>query len=244
MGAWSARAAHGVRYCVTVQSYSNLRMEARLTQDSMVPGATMTITATLSEYGIPVANRAAVRAEVERPDGTRTTLTLAEGDDGRFEAGIGASVEGVYRFHLKATGVTLRGLPFTRERLLTGAVFQGQQPLADWRSGERRWNGPLRVAQCLLQGRTFGRFFAEHGIDVDALRRCVERSCRRGRHLSDDEARERREGSERPDKSRRPLPPRSALKSSRCSNDSSRQGSRPRPSTQSGEVLEGAVEVP
>ena len=165
--------------------------------------------------------------------GRRSTLTLAEVDDGRFEAGIGASVEGVYRFHLKATGVTLRGLPFTRERPTIGAVFQaGNNP---WPTGDPGAALERTSASCskvrLLQGRTFGRFFAEHGIDVDALRRCVERSCKKGRHLSDDEVANAK-GSERPDKSRRPLPPRSALKSSRCSNDSSRQGSRPRPSTQ------------
>ena len=37
VGAWSARAAHGVRYCVTVQSYSNLRMEARSPRTAWCP---------------------------------------------------------------------------------------------------------------------------------------------------------------------------------------------------------------
>jgi Common central domain of tyrosinase/von Willebrand factor type A domain len=193
VAAWSARAAHGVRYCVTVQSYSNLRMEARLTQDSMVPGATMRLRATLSEYGIPVANRAAVRADVERPDGTHTTLTLAEIEDGIFEASIGASIEGVYRFHLSATGMTLRGLPFTRDRLITGAVFLG---------GNNPWptSDPSRddvqtricdLLECLLDEGTLGRFFAQNDIDADALRRCVERWCKERRDLSDEEVRER-----------------------------------------------------
>jgi hypothetical protein len=191
VAAWSARAAHGVRYCLTVQSYSNLRMEARLTQDGMVPGATMRIRATLSEYGVPVAHRAAVRADVERPDGTRTTLTLAEIEDGTFEATMGTPVEGVYRFHLHAAGVTLRGLPFTRERLITGAVFLG---------GDNPWptSDPSRddtrlcdLLECLLGERTLGRLLAEHDIDADELRRCVERWCKERRDLSNEDARER-----------------------------------------------------
>jgi hypothetical protein len=193
VAAWSARAAHGVRYCMTVQSYSNLRMEARLTQDSMVPGATMRIRATLSEYGIPVARRAAVRADVERPDQTRTTLTLAEVEDGVFEASVAASIEGVYRFRLLATGLTLRGLPFTRERLLTGAVFVGGNnpwPTTD-PSQEVSETRLCELLECLLGDRTLRRFFAENDIDAEALRRCVERWCKGRRDLSDDEARER-----------------------------------------------------
>ncbi len=58
LGAWSARVAHGVRYSVNVQAFSNLKMEAQLTQSSLDLGATMTLRATLSEYGIPVTHRA------------------------------------------------------------------------------------------------------------------------------------------------------------------------------------------
>ncbi len=49
--AWLARLARGVRYCFTAQAHSNLRMDAKLTQTSMTPGASLAIRAYLSEYG-------------------------------------------------------------------------------------------------------------------------------------------------------------------------------------------------
>jgi hypothetical protein len=187
------RAAHGVRYCVTVQSYSNLRMESRLTQDNMTPGAAMRMRATLSEYGIPVTNRAAVRAEVERPDGTQTTLMLDEVENGVFEAATVASIEGVYRFHLSAAGQTLRGLPFTRDKLLTGAVFLGGNnpwPTSDPSKGTTD-DLLCHLLNCLLDQAVFGRFLAENRADADGLKRCIEEWCKRRHVLSEEEARER-----------------------------------------------------
>ena len=55
------------------------------TEQPLEPGATLTITATLSEYGVPVAGRATVLAEIERPDGSSFTLALPEVGDGRFQ---------------------------------------------------------------------------------------------------------------------------------------------------------------
>ena len=45
--------AHGVRYWVTVSSWSNLRMSARVTQSDFKPGATLRLSALLTEYGLP-----------------------------------------------------------------------------------------------------------------------------------------------------------------------------------------------
>jgi uncharacterized integral membrane protein len=128
--AFSRIQAHGARYSLTVQSYSNLRMNARLDQTSFVPGATMTLRVNLTEYGQPVDHRASVSAELRRPDGTNTVLSLSEVEPGIFETSVVATMAGVYRFHAVAAGVTMRSLSFTREQTLTGAVFQGgDQPL-------------------------------------------------------------------------------------------------------------------
>jgi len=122
--------AHGARYSLNVQSYSNLRMSARLDQTSFEPGATMTLRVGLTEYGQPVDHRASVSAELRRPDGTTTTLSLVEVEAGTFEASLIATMSGVYHFRALASGGTMRGLAFTREQTLTGAVFQGgDQPL-------------------------------------------------------------------------------------------------------------------
>lgn len=190
--AWASRLAHGVRYCFTAQAYSNLRMDARLTQPSMTPGAALTIRANLSEYGVPVAHRATVHALLDRPDGTQATVMLSEVDDGVFEATQPTSVEGVYRYRLIANGVTLRGLPFTRERLLSGAVVVGgDQPprTSDPTSGPG--SDLCELLDCLLDHGTLDSFLAEHKIDAGEIRRCIQRICQQPRQLSDKDLRER-----------------------------------------------------
>jgi hypothetical protein len=82
----SDRIGHGIRYSFSAQAFTNTRMDARLPQNSLQPGASITISATLTEYGIPVAPRANVRAERELPDKTRATLALSEADSGRFRS--------------------------------------------------------------------------------------------------------------------------------------------------------------
>ena len=59
------------------------------------------------------------------PYGTQTTLFLVEGESGVFQASTVAPFQGVYRFHVVASGVTMRGLPFTCEQLLSGVVVPG-----------------------------------------------------------------------------------------------------------------------
>lgn len=117
--------AHGARYSLSVQTWSNLRMSARLDQTNFEPGATMTLRVGLTEYGQPVDHRASVSAELRRPDNTTATLSLTEVEPGTFETSLIASLAGVYRFRALASGATMRGLLFTREQTLTGAVFPG-----------------------------------------------------------------------------------------------------------------------
>jgi hypothetical protein len=45
-----------------------------------------------------------------------------------FAASLTADLPGIYRFHLLAEGGTYRGAPFTREQLLTAAVFNEVRP--------------------------------------------------------------------------------------------------------------------
>lgn len=41
-------------------SFTNIRMKARLAQNHLEPGATLAISATLTEYGLPVSRRSKV----------------------------------------------------------------------------------------------------------------------------------------------------------------------------------------
>ena len=74
---------------------------------------------------MPVEHRAAIKAELERPDKTKAVLTLHEIEPGVFEVDMVASLSGAYHIRVLAYGKTLRGRKFTREQWLTGAVWKG-----------------------------------------------------------------------------------------------------------------------
>lgn len=193
----AAQAIHGVRYNLSVQSYSNLRMQAGLSQNSLQPGATLTVRAALSEYGIPVDHRATVHAELERPDNSKTTLTLAEIEPGIFEASTLAAIQGVYRFRLLASGFTMRGIAFTREQLLSGTVVLGgdNPPPTTVPPTTEQDKQLCDLIECLLKPEACGRFLMEHKIDPDTVKGCIEKWCnQRGGTPSEEELR-RREGT-------------------------------------------------
>jgi hypothetical protein len=172
-------------------------MQAGLSQNSLQPGATLTLHAALTEYGIPVDHRASVRAEVERPDNSLTTLALAEVEPGMFETSTVASIQGVYRFRLLASGITMRKIAFTREQLLSGAVvLGGDNPAPTSDPSTRAHDKQLcDLLECLLTPEVLGRFLAQYNVDANAVRHCIEQWCKqRLGSLSAEEARAR-EGS-------------------------------------------------
>jgi hypothetical protein len=188
-GSWPGRAAHGIRYNLSAHSFSNLRMNARVYQDSNQPGAHLTLRAILTEYGVPVEQRATVITEVERPDGTRATSGLAEIEPGVFETHLQASFPGVYRFQVLARGATMRGLPFTREQMLTAATVPGgDNPGASGSSSgdDRRL---CELLSCLLGPERLGRLLMEQHVDPAAIQECIDEWC--SRKPSQDELRVR-----------------------------------------------------
>lgn len=173
-------AAHGLRYSFNVHAYSNLRMKARLAQTGNEPGATITIRAVLTEYGIPVAARATCRAELTRPDNTGATLAMAEVEPGVFEAYLPALLPGIYRLRIVTEGRSLRGRQFTREQTLTGAVWKGGDtppPTSkdDPNTGDDRF---CRLIDCLLRQKSIQAALRKAEISVDELR-CLEQYCRK-----------------------------------------------------------------
>jgi hypothetical protein len=165
----------GVRYSLVAMSWSNIRMRANVSQSSFAPGANANFNLSLEEYGLPVEHRASVRAEVRSPDGSTQVLTLAEVRPGVFQGSTVLPLTGVYRFHVTATGVTLRGSSFTREAILTGGAFPGgDQPLPVGSSGTP--NNLSCLLQCLLKEKCVEEFLKRHQLDPVAIKRCVE-SC-------------------------------------------------------------------
>jgi len=155
-------------------------MQAQVSQNSLEPGATLTITATLTEYGVPVAGRATMHAEIERPDGSAFTLALPEVEDGRFQASTTAALPGVYRIRVIAAGVTMRGMPFTREQLLSAAaVLGGDNPPPQTGPGTKDHDEELcRLIECLLGPRSLGEFLMKNGVNPKAVLACIETWCK------------------------------------------------------------------
>jgi hypothetical protein len=177
-------AAHGLRYSLSAHAHSNLRMRCRLDQISFEPGATLTLTATLTEYGLPMDGRARVQAELTRPDGPKSFIALAETAPGIHTTSLVATQAGVYAFIVRASGSTLRGRPFTREQIVTGAVWRGgddPDPRTPDGGGDGGHGDLCCALKCLfsdavLTDRAVKRLM-EFGIDVRALRRCLAGCC-------------------------------------------------------------------
>ena len=172
--AFARAAAHGVHYSVNVHSWSNLRMKSHIAQSGMSPGSTMFLRATLAEHGVPVDHRALVRAEVTRPDGSGHVLPLSETSAGQFETTLAGNAPGVYKFRIVAEGSTLRGTPFTREDLLTGAITSSD--IVSTVPGTPN-EGLCRMLDCLLRKDVLGEYFKQHKIDADAVRKCARMLC-------------------------------------------------------------------
>ena len=171
--------AHGARYSFTAQTYSSLRMDAHLSQSGLEPGATLTLRAHLTEFGVPVERRAGVEVEVQQPDGNVTVVSLPEIAPGVFDTEVTATLLGLYRLRLAAAGTTLRGSPFTREQTFTAPILRnGDAPLptggAHPGSRDEQF---CRAIECLVDDDSLRRFFEERGLDVESLARCVTRLC-------------------------------------------------------------------
>jgi hypothetical protein len=106
-------------------------------------------------------------------------LKLVEVDPGVFEVSTVASISGIYHFRVLAKGKTLRGVPFTREQLLTGAVWRGgNQPPPTQGDDPTHCNERFcQLLRCLLQVKGVREYFLEKGIDFDGLAKCLAAFC-------------------------------------------------------------------
>ena len=129
--------------------------------------------------------------EVTPATGSAITVAMPEGDDSQFTAQFATTRSGVYRFRIRARGTTLSGEPFTRERILTGAVWRGGDHASDPGSNGQIIVDYLRerdarlceMLSCFFQ--RDGTLSAELeqrlralGIDLDYARKCLAEFCR------------------------------------------------------------------
>ncbi len=165
-------------------------MTARLDQSGMVPGANLTVRARLTQFGLPVTARSTVEVELERPDGSKAVLAMPEVEPGVFEVVTGAPMAGVYSARVLAEGTSLRNRPFTREQLLSAAVWIGgdQPPPRGGGDGGSYRDGKLcKLLLCLFTNESIQRFLKKPELDIDGVIACIKRCCE---HAADNDVRE------------------------------------------------------
>ena len=167
--------AHGVRYTALVHAYSNLRMACSLSQDSYEPGAKLLLRCLLTEYGQPLQTTASVRAALTLPDGSASTLNLTGVGAGAYETTVTAAIPAVYPFVVSATGSTSRHTPFTRQQVVTGAVWRGGDTPPPHSGENPTQEAFCRLLSCLarsLSPELKGQL-AKDGWSIDELLKCT-----------------------------------------------------------------------
>ena len=171
----NAAIGESLPYSLIAHAYSNLKFEARLQQDSLKPGAVVTLAASLRLYGVPFADDATVWAEVSKPDLTTENLMLARVAEGSYTTSFVASLPGVYPCRVRAEGYFRSKDKFTREKTLTAATYYGEGPGS---SGDDPW---CDLLHCLTSDKVLTKLAAEKlrklGVNVESLRKCVEKHC-------------------------------------------------------------------
>lgn len=171
--------ARSVPYNLIVHAYSNVTLKAHTGQASFEPGATIDLSASLAQSGIPLG-RGAVWVEVTRPDNAGQTVTLNEVDAGQFSGRYVTTIPGIYRMRFRARGATQSGQPFTREKTLTAAVWRGGDVPQNPGGTVSYW---CDLVRCLMEGGAISpdleKRLAAFGVDIAKVRRCVDLICSR-----------------------------------------------------------------
>ena len=189
----SAASRGALPYSVVVHAYSSVEFRARAEQESFVPGSVVTLHASLTQSGLPIAD-AAVWATVSTPSGSSFDVELAPGVDG-WQGDFVAAASGVYEARVRARGRTRAGLPVTREQLVTAVAWRGADrpgdPAGDPHAPSGAGDGDggtgggchwCHLLRCVLgpDGAIDDRLLkrlAEAGIDVERLWKCLDRCC-------------------------------------------------------------------
>lgn len=168
--------AESIPYSLVAHTYSNLQFDATLEQDSLKPGAKVTLRASLKEYDVPFTAEATVWTEITQPDSSATNLKLERISTGVYSAAFTASSAGVYPCRVRAEGYFNSSDKFTREKSLTAAVYYG-----DYSPTPGKEDTLCELLRCLLSGKVLtGRALEklrEAGVDLKALAKCLEAHC-------------------------------------------------------------------
>jgi hypothetical protein len=179
LAAIKASAVRGsLPYSFVAHAYSNLTFSASKYQESLQPGASVTLSGVLKEYDVPLSTPATVWAEITNPDLSSFDLKLNKDGAGSYSAAFKTSSPGVYTCRVRAQGLTSSGSPFTREQTVTAGVYCGDHNPVPGSGAE----GPIcQLIECFLSDTVLSpegiRRLAEMGIDVKRLKECVAKAC-------------------------------------------------------------------
>ncbi len=170
-------------YSFLTKVYSNLNLNVALTQKSSEPGSEIIITASLTEYGIPMQTLAAVRAEITKPDLSTSVINLKQSDEAEYVGKFTCKNIGVYSFRIIAEGYTIYQTPFTREKTLTAGISdesgsENNLLLNYLRSRDEKL---CHLFKCIFSDKIINpevlRFLKEKGIDIENLKKCFDQFC-------------------------------------------------------------------
>lgn len=168
--------AGSLPYWMIAHAYSNVQFDARLHQDSLKPGATVTLVASLKEYDVPLTRGAAVWADIVNPDLSAFTLKLGKVAPGVYSAEFKTQLAGIYPCRVRAEGYSSANNRFTREKRLTASVYDG-----DYSTIPGGSDAICELLRCLTSEKVLDRRGVERlreiGIDVKGLRECLRTYC-------------------------------------------------------------------
>lgn len=176
---------HKLPYSLVVHSYSDISLRARAHQSGWEPGAQVRLVATLTHSGVPLESPSSVWAEIARPDGIRSQIVLQAEEAGRYSAKFDTDTGGVYRLRVRARGRSRSGQVFTRERMLTVAVWSGGDRDADGVGRPPRTGtgeGMCDLLACLFKeggviSPELEKRLRESGLHLEVLRKCLAGAC-------------------------------------------------------------------
>ena len=168
-------------YTLTVHAYSNLVLDAILNQDGFAPGARINLEARLWEYKLPLRGAAKVWAEVRDPSGAQSVLGFSSAGGGAHTATFVTSRSGVYELAIHAEGRTSANAKFSRHKILTAGVWAGGDEPYDPKVDRPEGSGQCAWILCILEtvekSRELQARLKELGLDLGALRKCLEQHC-------------------------------------------------------------------
>ena len=104
-------------------------------------------------------------------------VSLVETEPGLFEGSSKAITQGVYHARFLAKGVTLRGVPFSREQIGTAAVWAGGDDPYHHPDSDPDKDDCCRLLSCLVDEKSISRELDQRlrkaGVNLDHVRRCI-----------------------------------------------------------------------